>query len=192
MSIIGRSINPASIGRFGGFIKISRKQIRALASREGGDEDNRAVREAVRDAVKAATRGGIRDYAVQKIAAETGLSATVIRKRARIKVGTHRDRLTVWFGLNPVNLKDMKPKQDAEGVTAGPARVPGAFIVKKLGGHVFKRKAGPRSTIVKQVFDIRDKGQDAARSVYEKLLIDFEATLGRHVHGTLRRRGLID
>jgi len=179
-----------STGRFGGFIKISRTGIRALGKASGGDARKREVREAVREAIKSAKDLRIRDYAVSKIATETGLEARVIRAASRIRVGTHRDRLTVWFGLNPIGLNKMRPKQTKEGVSAGPARVPGGFIVKKIARNVFVRKGRSRLPIVKQTYDIRDKGETAALKVYNYLLESFQITLGRHIDHIFRTRGL--
>ena len=189
MGILG---NISGTGRFGGFLKINKRGIRSIATREGGDQNKRAVRDAVRDAVKEAGSKSLREYSVQKISEQTGLQPAIIRKRARVKVSLHRDRITVWFGLNTVNLSHMKPKQDAQGVTAGPARVAGGFIVSRLNGQVFVRKGLNRLPIKKQVYDIREKGRDAADEVYRHLLQSFETTMLRHVQAKLRTRGLLD
>ena len=179
-------------GRFGGFLRINRRGIRAIAKREGGNEHNRAVREAVKDAIKEAGSKSLRDYSVQKIAEKTGLSPAIVRKRSRVKVTIRKDGIRVWFGLNNFNLSHLNPKQDKTGVTAGPVRVHGGFIIKKFNNQVFKRKGIKPLPIVKQVYDIRSKGKSAVEDVYRHLLQSFETTMYRNVQTRLRTRGLLD
>jgi hypothetical protein len=196
------SLSPGATGSARSFIGFTRTTIRQLAKLEGGNEYDKAVREAVRKAVKEAGKGAIRQHAVEKIANFTKVPATAIKKASRVTV-TSRDRgLRVWFGLNPVSLKYLNPKQTPTGVTAGPANIPGGFISKKLGGHVFVRKglkrpapAGVyegqmRQALKKEYWDIRKSGLDAVKYVNSVLLQSFENKLGFYINSELKTRGL--
>jgi hypothetical protein len=178
-------------GRFGGFIDISRRSIRSLARGSGADPHQKAVREATREAVKSAVKLAGSGYAIREMAQKTGVPTAVLKKMTRVKVSNKRDFMRVWFGLNPLNLRDLNPKQDSSGVTAGPARVASGFIVKKLKGNVFKRKGFSRLPIRKQVYDVRTQGEDAAKAVYNKMLAHFERNLPYVVEARLKNSGLI-
>ena len=178
-------------GRFGGFLNISRRSIRSLARGSGADPHQKAVREATREAVKSAVKLAGSGYALREMSQKTGVPTDVLKKMTRVKVSNKRDFMRVWFGLNPLNLRDLKPKQDSSGVTAGPARVASGFIVKSLKGHVFKRKGVARLPIRKQVYDVRTQGEEAAKAVYNKMLDHFERNLPYVVEARLKNSGLI-
>jgi hypothetical protein len=181
-------------GRFGGFLDISRRSIRQLADFANANSQKKYVREATREAIKETVAQLRSGYAYKEMARETGIPESVIKKLARTKFSNKRDYVRVWFGLNPVNLKDLKPKQDASGVTAGPARVPNGFIAKgnfKGKGQVFKRKGMARLPIQKQVYNVESKGWESAKTVYNHLLKSFEDRLPDMIESRLRQKGFI-
>jgi len=204
ISSIAGGLSPGGGGSARAFLSLTRTSIRALAKLENGNEHKKAVREAVRSAVREAGKGTIRQHAVEKIANYTRVPASGIMKGARVKVSENSNRgLRVWFGLNPVSLKYLNPVQSPEGVTAGPAKVPGGFISKKMGGHVFVRKGLNRQAtsgiyevklrqgLTKEYWDIRKSGLEAVKYVNNALLQSFEGKLGFYINSELRTRGLL-
>lgn len=95
-----------------------------------------------------------------------------MRKRVKVKrrMMTFEGALAtarIWYGINPVSLKYLKPKQDGAGVTTTAKSVPGAFISDKLKGNVFKRKGSARFPIEKQTLDVEDKAASFLASTFE-------------------------
>jgi hypothetical protein len=65
--------------------------------------------------------------------------------RRRIKASFRRHGNGIWFGLNPVGAKWLKPRQVASGVNAeGGRHFTGAFIRK---GQVYRRKTAKRMPV---------------------------------------------
>lgn len=69
----------------------------------------------------------------------------VMRKRIKAKKSGVGKDARIWYGINAVGLKYLKPKQDGAGVTTTAKSIPGAFIVPKLNSHVFKRTGEKRT-----------------------------------------------
>ena len=77
-----------------------------------------------------------------------GVPYPAMRKRIKTKkAGVGKDA-RIWYGINALGLKYLKPKQTGDGVTTTAKAVPGAFIVPKLNSHVFKR-TGEKRTMTK-------------------------------------------
>ena len=91
---------------------------------------------AARRAIAKATK-----WANDKILGEmpelTGIRARIIKGRVRMQITEASGR--VWFGLNSVSAKRLKPMQNESGVTADGFQFPDAFIVESLNGNVFQR-----------------------------------------------------
>ena len=136
---------------------------------------------AMRTAVSRVTKWAGNE-AARRISKATKVTGKVLKGRMRVEVmGKDGVLGRVWAGLSPIPLKAMKPRQTKSGVTAGPAKRPGAFISKKLGGHVFKRTGKERLPIEKETFSILDPGMDAMGSlekeIGERLQREFESQL---------------
>lgn len=102
--------------------------------------------------------------------------------KGRMFVGITDEGGRVWLGLSPIKLNRLNPRKTASGVTAGPAKRPGAFIIEKFGGNVFQRKGAARLPIEKSPgHEIREEGSAAIQSVQEligpRLLAEFERAL---------------
>lgn len=131
------------------------------------------VKEALSDAAKD-TAGDIKNFdaelgAALKIRPE--LLKNRITLRYRYKSGTG----VFWFGMNPINLGALNPKQDrmiGGGVTAGPVTVPGAFVSKKLNGQVFSRSGKSRLPIFKEQYNIADISRDTIRTKVFPIIAD--------------------
>jgi hypothetical protein len=139
------------------------------------------IEPAMRSAVSRVTRWAGNE-AARRISKATKVTGKVIKGRMRVEVmGKDGVLGRVWAGLSNIPLKAMKPRQTKSGVTAGPAKRPGAFISKKLGGHVFKRTGKKRLPIEKETFSIFDPGMDAMGSleneIGERLQREFESQL---------------
>ena len=137
---------------------------------------------AMRTAVSRVTKWAGNE-ASRRISKATKVTGKVLKGRMRVEV-MGRDGVLgrVWAGLQNVPLKAMKPRQTKSGVTAGPAKRPGAFISKKLGGHVFERVGKERLPIKKsEGINILDHGLDAMGSlekeIGERLQREFESQL---------------
>lgn len=139
------------------------------------------IEAAMRSSVSRVTRWAGNE-AARRISKATKITGKVIKGRMRVEVmGKDGVLGRVWAGLQAIPLKAMKPRQTRSGVTAGPAKVPGAFISKKIGGHVFKRKGPKRLPIEKQTYRIIDPGLDAMgsleREIGDRLMREFEHQL---------------
>jgi hypothetical protein len=139
------------------------------------------IEPAMRSAVSRVTRWAGNE-AARRISKATKVTGKVIKGRMRVEVmGKDGVLGRVWAGLRNIPLKAMKPRQTKSGVTAGPAKRPGAFISEKLNGHVFKRKTAKRLPIEKETFSILDHGMDAMGSleneIGERLQREFESQL---------------
>lgn len=74
-----------------------------------------------------------------------GVPYPTMRKRIKAKkAGVGKDA-RIWYGINALALKYLKPKQTDGGVSTTAMSVPGAFIVPKLNSHVFKRTGEKRT-----------------------------------------------
>lgn len=122
------------------------------------------VQDALKFAVNYTTRALNRDVRgeLRKV---TGLSARIINGRIAVKYAYQSSEGLIWIGLNPISLKRMKPRQTRAGVKAGPVKRDHAFIVGKLGNHVFTRKGDARLPIRKEYYSIDEAGADAVETV---------------------------
>jgi hypothetical protein len=149
----------------------------AIASQFAATE--KQVEAAMRRAVTRTTRWAGTQVA-RKVSSATKIRAGVLKGRMVVDfVGRDGTLGRVWAGLKPIDLKRLKPRQTNSGVTAGPAKRPGAFISQKLGGHVFERVGKSRLPIKKsEGVPIYDPGVDAvaavAEQVGERLMREFE------------------
>lgn len=158
-------------------IFINAKGLDEIASQFAATEKQIAA--AMRRAVSRTTRWAGTQVA-RKVASVTKIRSGVLKGRMVVDfVGRDGTLGRVWAGLNPVDLKRLKPRQTKSGVTAGPAKRPGAFISPKLGGHVFERVGKKRLPIKKSKgVEIYDEGQEAvaqvAEQVGDRLMREFE------------------
>ncbi|WP_291329062.1 hypothetical protein [Desulfovibrio sp. UCD-KL4C] len=85
--------------------------------------------------------------AAKNIKADTGLPSKKIKERMRMFRRGNTMRL--YFGLNPIPVSSLNPKQTKKGVSAkGGVNIPGAFIVDNGDGvAVFKRRGSEAYSI---------------------------------------------
>lgn len=161
-------------------IFISAKGLEKIGEDFGATQ--KQIAPAMRTAVSRVTKWAGNE-AARRIAKATKVTGKVIKGRMRVEIMSKDGVLgRVWAGLRNISLKDLKPRQTKSGVTAGPAKRPGAFISKKLGGHVYKRKGPKRLPIQKEPgLPILDPGMDAMGSlekeIGERLQREFEHQL---------------
>ena len=74
--------------------------------------------------------------------------------RYRMKMPKKLAGAQVWLGLNDVSVKHMGAQQTENGVTTRLSRYPDAFVVHKLGSHVFQRRTKARLPIDKVTHSI--------------------------------------
>lgn len=110
----------------------------------------KAVKQAARKAATWAQKQGTAALAGITTIPQRELMAAV---RTRMKP-TKQGGAVAWFGLNDVDAKHEGAQQTADGVVTRTSRYPSAFIVEKLGGHVFKRRGPGRLPIDKQTHNI--------------------------------------
>ena len=83
--------------------------------------------------------------------AQRNVKAQITRKRVSSSTGSK----LILAKSARIPLRDFKARQIKSGVsykiskTRGRKRIPGAFIIKKFGGHVFKRENNDRGSIYK-------------------------------------------
>lgn len=97
----------------------------------------------------------VRTASGRAIRQRRALNASVVNKAMAIRraTTTHLQSSLVVTG-KPIPLRDYKPRQTRRGVTVSVTTgtrklVPGAFIVQKLSGHVFRRAGDKRLPIEK-------------------------------------------
>lgn len=132
-----------------------------------------AVRGAARRAVAKATKW-TQMTASRKISAELRVAQKVMRSRLRTYVkGTGEER-KVWLGLNSLAASRLgSPRQTRSGVQVGRHQLPGAFIVRKYGGGVYRRTGAARFPIELVKIPIREEAAQALRAA----ALDAEARL---------------
>ena len=144
--------------------------------------DEKQITSAMRRAVSRTTRWAGTQVA-RKVSSSTKIRAGILKGRMVVDfMGRDGSLGRVWVGLRPIELKQLKPRQTKSGVTAGPAKRPGAFISSKLYGHVFERVGKARLPIKKsEGVEILPQGLDAvkeiANQVGERLVREFEHEL---------------
>lgn len=162
------------------FIFINAQGLDDIARNFAADE--KQVTAAMRRAVSRTTRWAGTQVA-RKVASSTKVRAGILKGRMVVDfIGRDGSLGRVWVGLRPIDLKRLKPRETKSGVTAGPAKRPGAFISSKLGGHVFERVGKARLPIKKsEGVEILPQGLEAveqiAGHVGERLLREFEHEL---------------
>jgi hypothetical protein len=99
----------------------------------------------------------VRTAASRAIRQRRALTASVVNKALTIRRAT-RTKLQSSLVVTgrPISLRDYKARQTRKGVTVSVTTgtrklIPGAFIVQKLGGHVFQRTGKARLPIEKLV-----------------------------------------
>lgn len=89
----------------------------------------------------------VRTRATRGLSGDLKVPQKIIRRRIKFAMRRRRDGFKIWFGLDPVGLHEMKPRQTATGVTAGKHKRPGAFLAQGIGGGeplVFRREGEKR------------------------------------------------
>lgn len=138
------------------------------------EELKEAVRLATMDTASWANKESAKD-----LGRELNVPYPAMRKRVKVKrrMMTFEGALAtarIWYGINPVSLKYLKPKQLEGGVqTQGKGIVMKGFISDKLKGHVFKRKGDARLPIEKQSLDVEHKAAAFLASTFEPKVSDY-------------------
>lgn len=131
--------------------------------------------EELKDAVRVATEKTAA-WANRESAKDLGRELEVpypaMRKRIKVKrrmvtFGGAMAEARIWYGINPVGLKYLKPKVIGDGVTTTAGDVPGGFISDKLKRHVFKRRGPGRLPIDKQSLDVEGKAARYLEGTFE-------------------------
>lgn len=118
----------------------------------------------------------LRARSVKGLSRELDVQQTVIRRRLkqfRLRRLGDAASIDVWYGLDPIALIHLKPRQTRRGVKARSHLREGAFIASGKSGNrqVFKRRGKERLPIDRQTLDIGDK----ARRWIEDSLLGVEA-----------------
>lgn len=117
------------------------------------EQVTKAVRTATTKAMRWAEREGAKRLAtVSQLSVRQLREATRYKARVRNREGQIRGQ--VWFGLNDVAVKWAGATQTPTGVSSRAGQFPQAFIVDKLGGHVFRRKGAAKLPIEKVTYGI--------------------------------------
>jgi hypothetical protein len=134
----------------------------ANALRISEDDVKKAANKAARKAAQWATKEGS--------AALSGI--TTIPRRELMEAVRFRMRpmrggggSAAWFGLNDVSAKHEGAQQTESGVSTRVANYPSAFVVHKLGGHVFKRRGAARLPIDKVTHSVVNQMEAALSAI---------------------------
>lgn len=132
-----------------------------------------AIRTATRQAGQWANREGSRG-----MAKATNIPLKVIRAGLRIKFEMKakqgKSSANLWYGINPIALKYLSPKQQKKGVKARGNTIKSAFIVAKSGGGVFLRAGTARTPLVEQKNEISEKAMEFLEGFRDKVMKKFE------------------
>jgi hypothetical protein len=117
------------------------------------------------------TTDRVRDDAIGELVQVSGLRVSAIRKRMFLRYRYKDGYGRIWFGLSPVSLALLSPRQTARGVRAGPVTVDGGFMPGgDFGKSVFRRRGRGRLPIDKQFYEIKDMGEDVIRNKVEPVI----------------------
>lgn len=107
------------------------------------------------------TMRAIRTKASKDLRLKLKIPSKVWKTRLRFYVRNREGNQRLWFGLDPISLSRLNPRQTKAGISAsGGIRRKGAFMPRKgkLDGIVFKRRPGaPRLPIDKQSFEVEEQ-----------------------------------
>jgi hypothetical protein len=118
-------------------LQINSEQLGALTSSLSATE--RQIDLALKSTFKR-LKGWLRKKIAPDMARAVNLQQKIIRRRIKYRSNAKNE---IWFGLNSVGFKYLKPKKTSTGVSAyGGKKEDGAFITKT--GTVFKRKTNKR------------------------------------------------
>lgn len=153
-------------------------------------EELQATSAQVNTALWRAIRRTARHYrakAAREVRKELNVPAAVLKRRILVflKKGEQRHRGRIFFGLDPISLGKLSPRQTRTGVTTKVGRYPGAFIAK---GEVWKRRGPKRFPIDKQTFEIAEKGpqKDLWLWILDELFADIDDIFYRYFEHELR------
>lgn len=130
------------------------------------------LKEAIRMATEETAAWANKESA-KDLAQELRVPYPTMRKRIKVKrrmvtSGGSLATARIWYGINNLSLKYLKPKQMEGGVqTQGKGIVMRAFISPKLKGHVFKRTGQSRLPIERQELSVEDKAASFLASNFE-------------------------
>ena len=130
-----------------------------------------SIRRATDDTANWANKSAAND-----LARELNLPYPVLRKRVKMKRrmitgGGKLATARIWYGINDISLKYLKPKQEEGGVfTSGAGIIMRGFISPTLDGHVFKRTGRGRLPIQKQNLSVEHKAWNYLVTTYEPKL----------------------
>lgn len=134
---------------------------------------NAALRTATRQAGQWANREGARGLAK---AANAPLK--VLREGLRVKFSAKskggKSSANLWYGINPIALKYLSPKQQKKGVSSRGNTIKSAFIIKSLGGRVFLRAGTERTPLVEQKSEIEENAYSFLEGFRDQVMAKFE------------------
>ena len=134
-----------------------------------GATEAQAVRALKRAGRHAARWTGTR--VVRRVSKSTKIQQKVLRTR---RGKAHGNAAGVWFGLNPVGVGRLKPRQNRRGVRAGGQQYDGAFVRSKGAGPVvYKRRGADRLPIEALRLPIYRQGLNAAEDLRNDAAIEF-------------------
>lgn len=131
------------------------------------EELKEAVRLATMDTASWANKESAKDLGRELKVPYPAMRKRIKVKRRMITAGGSLATARIWYGINAVSLKYLKPKQDSSGVTTTATTVPGAFISQKMKQNVFKRKGDARLPIEKQTLDVEDRAATFLQTSFE-------------------------
>jgi hypothetical protein len=104
----------------------------------------------------------VRTRSVRGLSEKLRIQQKVIRRRLRSIKARNTPRgaeVSIWYGLNPIDLIHLQARQNGRGVRASGGRfVEGAFIPSKKR-QVFKRVGASRLPLEKQTAEIQDEAE---------------------------------
>ena len=138
------------------------------------DELKEAIRMATEETAAWANKESAKDLAQELRVPYPAMRKRIKVKRRMITGGSSLATARIWYGINALSLKYLKPKQLEGGVqTQGKGIVMSAFISPKLKGHVFKRTGPGRLPIERQELSVEDKAAQFLATNFEPKVADY-------------------
>lgn len=131
------------------------------------EELKEAVRLATADTASWANKESAKDLGQELKVPYPAMRRRIKVKRRMMTFDGSLATARIWYGINAVSLKYLKPKQDGVGVTTTAKAIPGAFIARTMKGNVFKRTGPERLPIEKQTLDVEEKAASFLANTFE-------------------------
>lgn len=137
------------------------------------DVDEKETIKALKMALRQ-TSTALKTLSLRELSKASGIQQKILRPRIKTSVREQGLSAVIWYGLNPVGLIRLNPRQNKSGVQAGKIFRKSAFLVSiksktgNLKQQVFRRLSDKRLPIEKQTVDVERIASRLVEDIIEK------------------------